>query len=151
MNQKKIRVLRWSRLKNQVPNGRPVTFTIQLTPRPFVTIKVKLNDSDPTDQVVAAIKSRDVKDAIVKVLIDVPDGGSPDTDLGKIRTALKPAFTIAAISKNMQRTTRQNLGETVSELTVPEALNKYFIAKNFALPRAKHLSKLAEELINDSN
>jgi exonuclease SbcD len=121
-------------------------------PRPFVTIKVKLNgQSEPTDQVTASIKSRDIKDAIVKVLIDVPDGGSSDIDLGKIRQALKPAFTIAAISKNMQRSMRQSLGETVSELTVPETLDKYFTAKNIAPTRAKHLAKLAEELINDSN
>lgn len=122
---------------------------ISTNPRKFVEINVNLTkDSDnPTQEVIDAVGKHYVKDAVVKVIINVPTESAHDVDVNAIRHALKDSFFIAAISKNISRVTRETLGETPEELSPLQALGRYFAAKKVDSKRAKHLSGLARELL----
>lgn len=123
-------------------------------PRPFVTVRVKLTKEtyDPTAEVLKQIAKYDVKDAVVRINIDIGPEAPSELDITKIRTALKDAFYIAGISRNIERATRQSLDvANVEELTTHEALIKYFQAKNVSDTHAKKLLQLAEGLLDDSN
>jgi exonuclease SbcD len=122
---------------------------VSTNPRKFISIKVDLtkDGTDPTQEVISAIAKKDVKDAVVKVIINVPPDGAGEVDTNEIRRALKDSFFIAAISKNIDRVTRESLGESPEELSPLQALDKYFVVKKVDAKRAKKLGGLARELL----
>jgi exonuclease SbcD len=117
-------------------------------PRPFVNIRVNLKEgSDPTEQVISHIAKATIKDAVVKVVVSVPPSVNSDFDITRLREALKPAFFVSPISRNIERVTRQTLGEAAAELAPLEALEKYFVSKKVNRGRARELASLAEGLL----
>lgn len=122
---------------------------VSTNPRKFIEIKVDLtkDGTNPTQEVIDSIGKHDVKDAVVKVIINVPPESAHDVDVAAIRHALKDSFFIAAISKNISRVTRETLGETPEELSPLQALDRYFAAKKVDPKRSKHLADLARELL----
>lgn len=122
---------------------------VSTNPRKFVEIKVSLspNGSNPTEEVLSEIAKHDVLDAVVKIDIKVPPDSPSDIDTQAIRRALKQSFYIAAISKSINRVTRETLGETPEELSPLQALDRYFLAKKVDAKRSKHLGDLARELL----
>lgn len=122
---------------------------VSTNPRKFVEIKIDLatNGTNPTAEVLEEISKHDVKDAVVKILINVPPDSAGEVDSNQIRHALKDSFFIAAISKNITRQTRETLGETPEELSPLQALERYLAAKKVDGKRSKHLAELARELL----
>lgn len=122
---------------------------VSTNPRPFVEIKIGLtkDGANPTQEVVDEISKHNVKDAVVKVTINVPTDSAHDIDDAAVRHALRESFFIAAISKNISRVTRETLGETPEELSPLQALDRYFTAKKVDAKRSKHLADLARELL----
>jgi DNA repair protein SbcD/Mre11 len=136
-------------LKEEPGKWRATHEHVSTNPRKFVEISIDLtkDGNNPTAEVIGAIGKYDVKDAVVKVIINVPPEGAHDVDIQQIRHALKESFFIAAISKNISRITRETLGETPEELSPLQALERYFTAKKVEAKRSKHLSDLARELL----
>src|SRR5581483_4244339 len=99
-------------LKDTAGKWRATHQHISTNPRNFVEIKVDLtkDGANPTQEVIEAIGKHDVKDAVVKVIINVPPECAHDVDVAAIRHALRDSFFIAAISKNISRVTRETLG-----------------------------------------
>lgn len=136
-------------LKETAGKWRATHEHISTNPRKFVEINVDLtkDGQNPTQEVINSIAKQDIKDAVVKVVINVPPESAHDVDVQQIRHALKDSFFIAAISKNLARVARETLGETPEELRPLQALDRYFSAKKVDAKRAKHLNELARELL----
>ena len=119
-----------------------------------ITIDLKANDSDPTKTVLDEIKKHEIKDKIVKVVINIPADLNESLDMGKIKKALDSSHVIAGISRNVERKERSaswriDGQEEVERLTPIEALQKYFEAKQYDKTHQKELLKFASDLLNN--
>ncbi|TMC55938.1 MAG: exonuclease SbcCD subunit D [Chloroflexi bacterium] len=120
--------------------------------RPFITIRADATSDEPTMDLIAAIQAHNITNAVVRLIIRTTTekaGLLRDSD---IRNALKPAWHVASISKEVQQTDRVRLGAQagVEGLTPVEALARYFAEKRVAPERSKALLERAESLIRDS-
>lgn len=120
--------------------------------RVFRTIKVSLkpNSPNPTQTVISEIEKHDIKDAIVRVTIDIPAQCEKELQMDAIKKALKDANYIAGISRNVERQERMRIegADEVERLTPIEALKKYFEAKKISPERQKELEKYASQLLD---
>lgn len=118
--------------------------------RRFVTCSVTLraDDENPTETVVKELKNCDSKDAVVRVLINIPAYLDKELEIDKIKKALADAHFIAGISRNVERKERAKLegGEEVESLTPIEALRIYFESKKYSPEKVKELEKYAAEI-----
>lgn len=118
--------------------------------RKFVQIDVQLkaNDENPTRTILAEIEKQDIKDSIVKVIIDIPVDLNKEIEMDKIKKALTEAHFVAGISRNIERKERQIIeGGEVEKLTPLEALQKYFESKKYSPEKIKELSRFASQLL----
>lgn len=124
---------------------------VSTSARIFRTIKVVLkpNDPNPTQTVISEIEKHDIKDAIVRVVIDIPSECEKELQMDAIKKALKDANYIAGISRNVERVERMRIegADEVERLTPIEALKKYFEAKKISPERQKELEKYAAQLL----
>jgi len=120
--------------------------------RKFISIPVtlKAGDPDPTDTVIKEIKAAEIKDAIVRVIIDIPVGCEKELEMDKIKKSLSSANYIAGISRNIEKRERKILEgqEEVERLTPIEAMHKYFEAKKYGAEKIKQLEKYAAQILD---
>lgn len=125
---------------------------ISTNARDFLTIEVdlKATDPNPTQTVLTKIKKHEVKDKIVKVIINIPADLGEVLKMDLIKKALEGANFIAGISRNVERKERLKIEgqEEVERLTPIEALEKYFEAKQYDKLRQKELLKYASDLLD---
>lgn len=119
--------------------------------RRFLTIEVALEaeDLDPTATILKAIAQRadNIKDAIVRLCLNMPAQLEGHLRDGDIREALKEAH-YCTIARETQREARLRLGTyTAEEITPLDALKKYLETKNTPPERAKVLLEYGERLI----
>ena len=131
----------------EVERGEATWQFRRLDARRFVTVRVEATGDDPTAQVVNAIAQTDVADAVVRVLIHT----TADRELlirdDEIRRALRPAFHVAAIAREVERNVRLRLGQVaVEEMSPHEALARYLQAKQTPPERAEVLLRYAEHI-----
>ncbi len=119
--------------------------------RPFRTLKVDAREEqDPTAAVVAKIRSRDIEDAIVRVLIRLREGQETTLRRREVEQALAPAANIAAITVEVERETRvPGVGSTPEALTPLQWMERYFVAKGKSPERVKKLLRVAERLVSN--
>jgi exonuclease SbcD len=116
--------------------------------RRFVTIRADVRDeADPLATLLSAIAQHDTTDAIVRVIAQAraeQEGLIRDSD---VRQALKAAYFIASISKEMDRAYRQRLGSASPEELAPaELLARYLESKETPPDRIQALLHHAEEI-----
>jgi exonuclease SbcD len=118
--------------------------------RPFRTLKIDAREEeDPTAAVVAKIRSRDIEDAIVRVLIRLREGQEPALRRREVEQALAPAANIAAITVEVERETRvPGVGSTPEALTPLQWIERYFVAKGKPPERVRKLLRVAESLLD---
>jgi exonuclease SbcD len=121
--------------------------------RRFVTVGVEIepDDIEPTTAVLQTIAEQQnaIKDAIVRLQLELPAELEGQIRDGEIRDALKEAhhFTIA---KEIRRETRVRLGEgTAEEITPAQALKVYLESKKVSADRARVLLEYGEKLIEE--
>lgn len=120
--------------------------------RGFLTVPVTIRagDIDPTATVVKAIMRHNVRDAIVRVRIDVPADLEALLRDGDIRRALEGAHFVSAISREVLDRPRTRLGSAYSRGLDPgEALKLYLETRNVPEDRAEILLRHAERLMED--
>ena len=123
----------------------------KLDARPLVTIRVTADGEDPTAQVVAAIERTPTEEAVVRVFIRT----TPDRDVllreQDIRRALKDAFYVSAIVRDVVRPERIRLGDQsdIAGLTPLEALERYLKAKQTPTERIETLKQHASSLLKE--
>jgi hypothetical protein len=116
--------------------------------RRFLTIEVDADTDNPEASVLNAIACNDVKDAIIRLYIKVSASKEGLLQEGEIRKALKDAYFIAAIKKEVEREHRTRLESHSAESMTPlEALSLYLESKRTPRDRARILLEYGERLI----
>ncbi len=135
------------------PAGRRLTgFRFQpVDARRFVTVKVAVpeDDLDPTATVVRAVRGRDVRDAIVRVLIDVSGELAGHVRDNDVRAALEGAHYVAAISKNVAADAATRLPAGTATLDPRDALKLYLEGRGVAAERADRLLRHADKMMEE--
>ena len=136
----------------ELARGRADWRFVSLPVRPFVTIRATIGGTDPTAQVLEAIGSHDIADAVVRLQLKMDAQAEALLDERAVRRALTPAFHVAAVAKEIDRPTRLRLGgqETIETLTPRELLQRYFQAKEIPVERSSVLLRYAEDIFADS-
>ena len=131
----------------QVQSNRAEWEFIPLPTRPFVTIEVEVAGPDPTAQVIAAIRQREIGGAVVRLIIRTNAEWELLLRDEEIREALKPAFRLAALIRDVERPTRLRLGRrAAAELSPDELLRHYLESKGTTPERTEILLEHAQEI-----
>jgi len=122
--------------------------------RPFVTIRVDVSpqEPEPTQAVLRAIARREpeIKDAIVRLQVKIPQQLDGMLQEGDIHKALKEAHFVAAIAREVERERRPRMAGWSAEETTPlEALKVYLKSKKTSV-EPKVLLEYGERLIQES-
>jgi len=156
----------------EVAPGHTTWRHVSTPSRPFVTIRAELGvgcsvlgvglDSsedptpntehptpDPTEELLAAIARRaaEIPDAIVRVVYSLPDG-KPSIREAEVRAALKEAFFIAGIRRELvRREARERNTRLTTQLSPLEALKEYLAARPDLKDREEELLEYARPLV----
>ena len=120
--------------------------------RRFTTVSVTVpeDDLDPTATVVRAIRKHDVRDAIVRVLIDVSGELAGHIRDNEVRAALEGAHYVATISKNVTADATTRLPAGTAVLKPRDALELYLKGRGVSEERTgrllRHADKIMEEI-----
>ncbi len=127
---------------------------IKTPARKFLSIKIKVDDvENPTEVVLEKIKKNDIKDAVVKVIINISEEKQAEISETKIREALTSTNYIAGIIKEVEsheRTKVKNgFSDELSSLNTIGILEKYLDLKKISKSHKQELIKTAEKLIEE--
>jgi exonuclease SbcD len=120
--------------------------------RRFVSIFADAtNDGEtPTDAVIRAIERHDVTDAIVRVRVKLLQSQEPMFRPREVDAALRDAYLVAGISRDIARDARSRLGLESPEMLTPEQLlDAYLLSKGRPREDIDALMKTAKGLMED--
>ncbi len=123
---------------------------VELPARKMLTLKADCRAIDnPTGQVLAEMKRRDLQDAVVRLVIKLTPESETLLNDGVIVNELKRAgvFHIAGISKDFDRRARARLGVSPEGMTPMQLLERYFESRDVEAERREELLKLAREIV----
>ena len=125
---------------------------VPLHTRPFVTIRAEAMSDEPTMDVLAAIQSHNIDGAIVRLIIHTTPERAGLLRDADIRQALKPAWFVAGITREVAQTDRTRLGAQggIEGLTPREALERYFVEKRISGEHARALLERADSIFFDA-
>ncbi|OQY22543.1 MAG: hypothetical protein DRJ03_21485 [Chloroflexi bacterium] len=124
---------------------------VQVDARPFVTISADVRESaSPLMTLEQAIAGRDLRDAVVRLRLQLRADQEPTVRDRDVRGLLSDAYFIAGIIREVEREARVRLGSLApEEMTDRELLTKYLEAKNTEPERAEVLLEHAEAIFTD--
>jgi len=123
---------------------------VPLPVRPMIQIEVVLcPDGSATDQVIAAVEQRDITDAIIKILYEVPAGQRDMVDTVKVHRACSAAHYVAGIVPVHQLAPRMQRAEVSTLMSGDELLGRYFESKKYTSAEQERLLLLAHELCQE--
>lgn len=127
-----------------IPEKGKATYEfIPIATRPFIQIEVTLvSGISQTDQIVAAIKKHDLKDAIVKIIYHIPAGKKDLVDLKPIEYACQQAHDLIGVIPihSSKAREKRNCALNVT-MDLPTLLNNYFATKPELSPKQNDLIK----------
>lgn len=110
--------------------GRTSYEFIKTPTRPFIQIEVELSpDKNQTQQLLEAIETHDVKDAVVKILYHVPAEKKDFVDLKQVQKALQDAIHVVGITPIHQIQTRERRASMNVAMDFSSLLDTYFASK----------------------
>ncbi len=138
-----------------IKNGQSIfnsKFTfIPTNARKFLTINIDLKEEDknPTQTILTEISKHNIKDVIIRVVINIPANLDKNIEMDQIKKALKEVNFIAGVSRNVERRKRITLdgSEEVERLTPIQALQKYFQIKKYSPSKIKQLEAYVIKLL----
>jgi len=122
--------------------------------RPMVTLRVDCRTvSNPTQMVLDQMKRHLLRDAVVRIVIQLTEETEAMLKDGAIFDALKHAgvFHVAGIRKEVERHTRSRLDVSPEGLTPLELLDRYFKSLDVGGARREELLEKAKDLIEAGN
>jgi exonuclease SbcD len=125
---------------------RPFTHT-----RRFITIEANALTDDPTEITLRQIERRraEIPDAVVRVRVQMSLQNQALFDLARIREALKDAFFVWEVYRNVDRPLRQRFaGVSVEEKQPLELLDDYFSERQVPSDERVRLRAYAERLVS---
>lgn len=116
--------------------------------RRFITIRIDVRDSvDPLPTILEAIDRHAVKDAVVRVIIEARLEQESLLQDAEIHRALKDAYFVASISREIERAYRLRLGiDSPEELSPAELLARYLETRGTPQDRIEVLLEHAEQI-----
>ena len=118
--------------------------------RRFLTIKIDADTGEPMPTILHAISKNSVEDCIVRLQIKTTAEKEGLIQESEIRKALKDAYYVAAIYKDVEEVRRSRLGARSAESISPlEALQLYLDSRRTHKDRAKTLLEYGERLIQE--
>lgn len=123
---------------------------VRVQARPMYTIRIDCKkETYPTRVVVGKIREHDLKDAIVRLIIELTPETNASLKDSYIRGALQEAevFHVAGIKREIESTDRARLGTNPEGLSHEELLEKYLISREYDTERRQQLMQAAEEIM----
>lgn len=123
---------------------------VRVQARPMVTLRIDCRkETYPTRTVVAKIREHNLKDAIVRLIIELTPETNASIKDGYIRGALQEAevFYVAGIKREIESPDRARLGTNPEGLSHEELLEKYLISREYPAERRQQLMQAAEEIM----
>jgi DNA repair protein SbcD/Mre11 len=106
--------------------GRAEYEFIPLPTRKMISIDIDIKGvNDPTTSFLAEIEKHDLKDAIIKIHYDISEGQEEKLDFRKINEALKDAFLVTGITRNISRKPNTRRSSLSEKMDVFSALSEY--------------------------
>jgi len=95
--------------------------------------------------------SPDLKDKIVRLIINIPASLASEIEMDKIKKCLSDAHLIAGISRNVEKIDREkiDIGTEIESLTPIQALRTYFKSKKYPAAKQKELEEYAAKLLEN--
>lgn len=124
---------------------------VSLPVRRFLTIDIDVcGESEPMENILAAIEQRECADAVVRLRIKHDQEQQPKITRKDIERALADAQYVAGISFDVARESRTRIGITNTEAKTPlELLEAYLVSKNVDYAHAQQLLTTAREIIQN--
>lgn len=120
---------------------------IETPTRPFVQIEVMLNNTkDQTQQLIEAIKQKNIEQAIVKIIYTIPSGKTDAVDLYKIQRACTEAQQLASLVPIREHQQRPRRSVAHVTMKLEELFALYCAQKDELKPYAMELQKKLLEL-----
>jgi exonuclease SbcD len=119
---------------------------VRLQARPFVTLRADLRTSiNPTQETIRLIESHNLRQAVVRMYLQMTTESEARFNEGAVRHALQTAgvFHFAALRKEIDQPTRARLGGSPEGLTAEQLLERYLISKEVSPERRAELSEAA--------
>ncbi len=125
---------------------------IPVPTRPFRQIEVTLKTGTPqTEQIIAAIKKTDIKNAIIKIIYQVPATSKDMVDLKKIQRACMAAHYLVSITPVRQFATRERrIGSLKVSMDLATLLDIYFSQKSLNAEKKEKLIERTLQLLQES-
>ena len=112
-----------------IPEKNKATHEFIPTPsRPFIQIEVIIEPGKPqTEQVIAAIATYDITDAVLKIIYHVPEDQKDSVDLKAVQNACASAMHIVGVIPVCKIVARERrIGAAKVTMELPELLHIYF-------------------------
>lgn len=120
---------------------------VKIPVRPFIQIDVELKgDRGHTDQIIAALKQHDLRDAIVKIVYTLPPGTNEKIDARAIHNVCEEAMQVIGIFPVYQQQVRETRSTVSADMSLETALRSYFASKQFPAERIDALVRTALQL-----
>jgi DNA repair protein SbcD/Mre11 len=103
---------------------------IPIPTRPFIQIEVNLEPGkSQTDQIIEALGTYDITDAVIKIIYYIPAGKQDQADLNIIMRACSHALHVVSITPVLTAPVRERRLSLKTEMDFQEALHSYFSGK----------------------
>lgn len=132
----------------QLKKGEAKYEFVPVPARPFVEIDVDADEEDPTAKILKAVRGKEIKDAVVKLIYHISPERVPMVREAEIREALSESFMVVSITKDVRQDDRATRNRLLNESLDPvQALEMYFDTKDDFSRRKTELMKYARPLI----
>ncbi|MBN1485693.1 MAG: exonuclease SbcCD subunit D [Chloroflexia bacterium] len=136
------------------PPPRPLSYRfISVSARPFLTLQVDARQGQVMERALRAIDEAAeaglIADAVLRLHLHLREEDVGLVDLTALRQALEPAFFVAAIAVNVDRSERLTFRGALEQLGPMEALERYWIARGVSAKRREILSQYAQILLEE--
>ena len=134
----------------ELARGETTWQFVELGARPFVTVRADLRGAkDPLAALQEKASTYDLKDAVVRVILQLTAEQEQIVRDRDIRSLLKEAAFVGGISRDVEREARIRLGDLSPEKMTPrQLLDRYLDDKQTETKRKKELLELAEEILD---
>ncbi len=134
----------------ELVKGDTVVRHVSIPTRPFIEIEVDATDAGdrPTEKVLGAVASNDIKNAVVKLTYKVKSEQTPHVRKPDIRAALNAAFMVVSFHEDVARDTDAVRSKLMTEALDPlQALATYCETRDTLRPRKDELLAAATPLL----
>ncbi len=134
----------------QVEKGHTTYEFVPVPARRFVTFRLDAQEGDPLQLLDQALLQRDVKDAVVRVILTVSPEHSDLVDERQIRERLREAYLLAAIVKEEVKAPARSRDSELTEVLGPlQAVERYIVSHPEYAERQQALLARAQLLLQE--